>query len=196
MPYSNNDDDKPNKKYIEEDLSLYGGLCYLDLNGKCIPDIVVSHEENKTRIIEIYTSHNEGKETKFKYKLNSEIVLGDKPYDYYGAFVLARINDKNYRDNSPLLDILIPNIKENKILHFKNQNKDDYTWSKEYCSEGKKEEEGKLFLNNPKKEGGESLKIDGVEEIEIDNSFPTVFRMGDFLGSSNPEILVKKIINK
>ena len=51
-------------------------------------------------------------------------------------------------------------------------------------------------MNDPEKEGGESLKIDGVKEIEIeiDNSFPTVFRMGNFFGSSNPGILVKIII--
>ena len=185
--------------YNDQDLSFKGGLGYTDLNGNCIPDIVLSHENGSLRIIEIYTSHYVEKSKTIKYELNSEIHLINQTCENYGAFVLTRINDKDYRGNLPLLDIIVPNIEENKILHFKNQINDDYTWSKCYCKEKKNAKKGKLFLQYNYTEETELLidrKIEKNEKITLDKTLPTVIRMGDFLGSSNPGILTKQIIHK
>ena len=192
------DEDNP---YGEYDISLNGGVGYADLNGNCVPDIVLSHEEGEDRIIEIYTSHNikKDKEESFKYRLNSIITL--KNSNDYGAFALSRVNDENNRENLPLLDILVPNTEDNYILRFKNQKKIGYTWSKCYCKENKNQNEkeknrnSQIFVQFENKT--DYLEIKGIpnNKTKLDKTFPTVIRMGDFLGSSNPGIMVKQIID-
>ena len=192
------DEDNP---YGEYDISLNGGVGYADLNGNCVPDIVLSHEEGDERIIEVYTSHNikKDKEESFKYRLNSIITL--KNSNDYGAFALSRVNDENNRENLPLLDILVPNTEDNYILRFKNQKKIGYTWSKCYCKENKNQNEkeknrnSQIFVQFENKT--DYLEIKGIpnNKTKLDKTFPTVIRMGDFLGSSNPGIMVKQIID-
>ena len=192
------DEDNP---YGEYDISLNGGVGYADLNGNCVPDIVLSHEEGDDRIIEVYTSHNikKDKEESFKYRLNSIITL--KNSNDYGAFALSRVNDKNNRENLPLLDILVPNTEDNYILRFKNQKKIGYTWSKYYCKENKNQNEKEKNRNSQIFDQFKNetcyLEIEGIpnNKTKLDKTFPTVIRMGDFLGSSNPGIMVKQIID-
>ena len=190
-----------NNPYGNQAISLNGGVGYADLNGNCVPDIVLSHEEGEDRIIEIYTSHNikKDKEESFKYRLNSIITL--KNSNDYGAFALSRVNDENNRENLPLLDILVPNTEDNYILRFKNQKKIGYTWSKCYCKENKNQNEkeknrnSQIFVQFENKT--DYLEIKGIpnNKTKLDKTFPTVIRMGDFLGSSNPGIMVKQIID-
>ena len=190
-----------NNPYGNQAISLNGGVGYADLNGNCVPDIVLSHEEGDKRIIEIYTSHNikKDKENTFKYKLNYNITLPE-PAENYGAFVLARVNDKNNREYLPLLDILVPNTEDNSILHYKNQKEIKYTWSKCYCKENKnqneneKEKNFQIFNVSEKETYKLEIKDKSISSIKLDKTFPTVIRMGDFLGSSNPGIMVKQII--
>ena len=190
-----------NNIYQGMPLSFSGGLGYSDITGNCIPDIVLSHEEkednsqNNIRYIEVYTAFNTKDKKTIKYNLSSIITLNNA--EEYGAFVLSRINDKDRRRKSklPLLDILIPNVKTNQISYYQNQIETGYTWSKYHCKENKNETDIP-FEDSPKKiyDLNLTIKDDKIHSIEIDNSIPTVLRVGDFLGSSNPGILVKQII--
>jgi hypothetical protein len=184
-----------NITYYDKSISLNGGLGYADITGNCIPDIVLTHDnkENNQRIIEIYTAYNTNDKSSIRYNLSSIITLENS--DDYGALVISRINDKEYRKNLPLLDILIPNIKENKIWFYQNKIKTDYKWSKVHCKENKNETKSP-FEDKPDEIF--NLTIDEVNEeckVTLDKFTPTVMRMGDFLGSSNPGILVKQNID-
>ena len=101
----------------------------------------------------------------------------------------------------PLLDILVPNTEDNYILRFKNQKKIGYTWSKCYCKENKNQNEKEKNRNSQIfdqfKNKTDYLEIKGIpnNKTKLDKTFPTVIRMGDFLGSSNPGIMVKQIID-
>lgn len=181
-----------NTTYYKKSISLNGGLGYVDISGNCIPDIILSHENNDSRIIEIYTAFNRNDKTPIKYNLSSTITL-ESPNDY-GAFVLSRINDKGNRNKLPLLDILIPNIAKNNILYYENQIKTNYKWSKTHCKENKNESRSP-FKNKSTDNFSLTIDDENIESINLDNSSTTVMRMGDFLGSSNPGILVKQILH-
>ena len=183
--------------YSNQSLSLKGGLGYVDLIGNCVPDIILSHEEkdenggNDKRIIEIFVQNSKNID---QYQLECTITL-NKSSDY-GAFAITRVKDekKHEKKKAPVLDLLIPNIKENKILYYKNQRKLNYTWSKYFCEDEKGGESGTIFDENPFQQ---NLTIDGDyrdKKVTLDDSLPTVIRVGDFLGSSNPGIIVKQII--
>ena len=188
---------KENKDYTGKDLSLKGGLGYVDIIGNCVPDIILSHEEGEQRIIEIYVGNY--KENS-KFKLDCIITL-DKASDY-GAFAITRVND--VKKDAPALDLLIPNITGNKILYYRNHKNTTYTWSSYYCKEKNKETRGndQIFNKDTSYYYEYTLSIDEEEEknqnlkVSLDGSLPTVIRVGDFLGTSNPGIIVKQIIEE
>ena len=184
--------DTGSQKYLKENISLKGGVAFVDLSGNCIPDIVLSHEEGTKRIIEVYSSdRNEGEDV---YKLTDEIILDNK--DNYGAFAITNINDEKSEDKAPSLDLLIPLINSNKVMILKNQQKTDYSWSKTYCDDNYNTIVGKLFNNDTSQAEFSNLTIDGVDNsrVKLDSNYTTIIRIGDFLGTSNPGILVKQNI--
>jgi hypothetical protein len=184
--------DTGSQKYLKENISLKGGVAFVDLSGNCIPDIVLSHEEDTKRIIEVYSSdRNEGEDV---YKLTDEIILDNK--DNYGAFAITNINDEKSEDKAPSLDLLIPLINSNKVMILKNQQKTDYSWSKTYCDDNYNTIVGKLFNNDTSQAEFSNLTIDGVDNsrVKLDSNYTTIIRIGDFLGTSNPGILVKQNI--
>ena len=184
------DSDDTSKKYLKENISLKGGVAYIDLSGNCVPDIILSHDDDTKRIIEVYYSNRDND----LFTLKDEIVLDNKKD--YGAFVITNINDEKSEDKAPSLNILIPLINSNKVMILKNQIKHDYSWSETYCDNTLIEVEGSLFNNNLSQAEISNLTIDGVDNsrIKLDSEYTTVIRVGDFLGTSNPGILVKQNI--
>ena len=179
------------KKYVNKKISNKGGLAYVDLDGNCSPDIVLTHEENKVRYIEIYTSKRQY-DDKERYCLFQEIKLPNE--DEYGALTITKLNDEKSKEKAPLLDIIVPLINENKIRIYKNIKEIKYKWSNDYCKDDYNKfdkEKKKLFDESGRTE---ELSVDGYN-LTIDSTFPTSIRVGDFLGSSNPGILLRQIDN-
>ena len=191
ITFSNYLIDDNSKKYLNKSISLKGGVAYVDLSGNCVPDIILSHDDDTKRIIEVY-SFNKKEDL---YNLTDEIILDNK--DDYGAFVITNINDEKSEDKAPSLDILIPLINTNKVMILKNKNNPKYSWSKTYCNNLEGENAwGSLFNSNILEAEISNLTIDGVDNsrIKLDSNYATVIRIGDFLGTSNPGILVKQNI--
>ena len=182
-------DDDCGKKYLDKPISTKGGMAFVDLDGDCSPDIVLTHDEDNKRLIEIYTSKRQYDDNK-KYCLKQVIELEDK--DKYGAFAITRVNDDKDENYAPMLDIIIPLIKENKIKIYKNQRKIEYKWSNNYCNEDfaniNNDKNDTLFYNY----SIDTLSVEGYSDLEIEQNYPTVIRVGDFLGSSNPGILLRQ----
>ena len=190
--YIENIDDNDYKNYslyLSNKLSLKGGLAYVDLSGNCVPDIVLTHDIGEKRYIEFYIFHK----GKNKYALKNIIELPNNKE--YGAFVVTKINDEKSETSAPLLDILIPKVNKNQVLYLKNQKTIGYKWSQYYCLSF---QDNKDKLYDLDKSEIFSLTINNVddEKVRLDTSFPTVMRVGDFLGTSNPGILVKQNILK
>ena len=174
------------KEYLDKPISTKGGIAFVDLDGDCLPDIVLTHDENDKRLIEIYTSKRQYDDNK-KYCLKQIIELEDK--DKYGAFAITRVNDDKDENSAPMLDIIIPLIKENKINIYKNQRKIGYKWSNNYCNKDFANiNNDTLFYNY----SIDTLSVEGYSDLEIEQNYPTVIRVGDFLGSSNPGILLRQ----
>ena len=189
--YCDSDDFNPDEcssggkgQYNQEDLSLKGGLAYVDLNGDCIPDIVLTHEEGNERIIEIYTSKR-GKVD--EYCLFQEITLNNT--SELGALTITRINDDKNEENAPMLDIIVPNFQDNTVIIIKNKRVIQYDWSKDYCNEKYKNIKSDALFDTSLQI--EKLSVDGYKNLRMDKNYPTVIRVGDFLASSNPGIIVK-----
>lgn len=180
-----------NQKYLKKNISLKGGVAYVDLSGDCVPDIILSHDDDTKRIIEVYSSNRTEGDS---FILTDEIILDNK--DDYGAFVITNINDEKSEDKAPSLDILIPLINSNKVMILKNKISPDYSWSKTYCEDNYNNKNESLFNNNISQAEISNLTIDGVDNsrIKLDSKYTTVIRVGDFLGTSNPGILVKQNI--
>ena len=176
------------KQYANKPLSLKGGLGYVDLNGNCIPDIVLSHEEGTTRIIEIYVSRKDNK----SFKLQNIITL-DNAEDF-GAFSIMRINDDKSEKYTPFLGLLIPKFSTNQVLYYKNIKSKKYSWSDYLCDDKENDEDSDLFKDDINSAENWTLSI-GDQEVSMDkNSYPTIIRTGDFLGTSNPGIIVTHIV--
>ena len=173
-------------------ISLKGGLAYVDIDGNCSPDIILSHDEdneNGKRYIEIYTSNRTSNNN---YCLLDVIELENK--SEYGPFSITKINDDRNLDErekyAPLLDIVIPLINKNQIKIFKNKKKIKYSWSHNYCEDDYKESdpiEGLFEELQP-----QNLTLLGYDQYSatLNSDYPTILRVGDFLGTSNPGILV------
>ena len=181
------------KEYLNENISLKGGLAFVDIDGDCLPDIILSHENDNKRYIEIYKSHksdNSERKKLNKFCLIQTIEL-DKESEY-GAFAITRINDdrtENHREKeAPLFDILVPLINENKIMILKNKIKIKYQWSNNYCEEDYSKAEKYEYIFE--KQEPKALSIPGHEGAKMDSSYITSIRVGDFLGTSNPGLLI------
>ena len=172
---------------INKTISLNGGMAYVDLNGDCIPDIILSREDDGKRYIEVYIAKNET-----KYILNSDFEVGEA--DKFGALAVTRINDNKSSKKIPFLDILVPNLDANSVYHYENKGTAYNKWSNYYCKENKGGFKGELF-NSTHTECPLEIDDNG-NNVELDHSFPTVIRTGDFLAKSNPGLLVRHNILK
>ena len=177
--------------YVNRNISKDGGLAFVDLNGNCAPDIVLSYEDKEDiRHIEIYRATRENND---EYCFIQDITVGKK--SEYGAFTISRIKNEKSKKNIPNFDILIPNLKTNQIIAYKNLVKKGYEWDEYYCDEGKKnmgETKGPIFYNEP--EEFNLTKIDENKEQKFDTNSITIIRPGDFLGNLYPGILVKLLV--
>jgi hypothetical protein len=176
------------QKYLKENISLEGGLAFVDIDGDCLPDIILSHEdENNKRYIEIYKSNRKNLN---KFCLNQTIELDNT--SKYGAFAITKINDdrtENYREKeAPLFDILVPLIDKNQIMIIKNKKKIKYGWSNNYCEDDYNNVEKYEYIFE--KQEPKALSIPGYEGAKIDSNCITSIRVGDFLGTSNPGLLI------
>ena len=174
-------------------ISTKGGLAYIDLNGNCAPDLVISYEdEDDQRHIEIYRSLRHEKN---QFCLMHDLKIGNK--DQYGAFTISRMKNEKSQENIPNFDILIPKLDTNQIIAYKNKVKKGYDWSDYYCEENdeKMGENNKIFSEG---EGDKFIlnltKIDETKEFQFDLDYVTIIRPGDFLGNENPGILVKYLV--
>ena len=168
-------------------ISMKGGLAYVDINGDCSPDIILSYEdENNTRYIDIYLSaRTDGDDN---YYLAQTIPV--KNANEYGAFTISRIKNDKDKKNAPQLDILIPKLSTNQIVAYKNKIQKGYDWGDLYCSEDSFSDT-KINTTILSKENTYDLS-NITEHSTLDNSFVTVIRPGDFLGTAEPGILVKQ----
>ena len=169
------------------EISLKGGMAYVDIDGNCAPDVLLSYEDeekNRHILIFLYDRQND------KYIYNNDIKVG--PSDDYGAFTISRIKNEKSQENAPNFDILVPNIKENKIKAYKNQKIISYQWDKYLCFEDEGLTlENSLIFNETKFEEFE-LPTNSTKHAELDASSVTVLRAGDFLSNSAPGILVRQ----
>ena len=169
------------------EISLKGGMAYVDIDGNCAPDVLLSYEDeekNRHILIFLYDRQND------KYIYNNDIKVG--PSDDYGAFTISRIKNEKSQENAPNFDILVPNINENKIKAYKNQKIISYQWDKYLCFEDEGLTlENSLIFNETKFEEFE-LPTNSTKHAELDYSTVTVLRAGDFLSNSAPGILVRQ----
>ena len=177
------DEAKENSKGI----SMKGGLAYVDINGDCSPDIILSYEdENNMRYIDIYLSaRTDGDDN---YYLAQTIQVGNA--NEYGAFTISRIKNDKDKKNAPQLDILIPKLSTNQIVAYKNKIQKGYDWEDLYCSEDSFSDtkSNTTILVQEKTYDLSNITAHNT----LDNSFVTVIRPGDFLGTAEPGILVKQ----
>lgn len=175
------------KVYLDKKISLKGGLAFVDIDGDCLPDIILSHEDvNKKRYIEIYKSNRKNLN---KFCLIQTIEIENA--SDYGAFAITKINDDrteyNREKEAPLLDILLP-LGNNQIMILKNKKKINYGWSNNYCEEDYKNEEKYEYIFE--KQEPKTLSMPNNQNYEIDSNYFTSIRVGDFLGTSNPGLLI------
>ena len=179
-------------------LSLNGGLAYVDVDGNCSPDIILSLDKfistnNIDRKIVIYTSDRQKDDI---YTFAKEILIHNA--SYFGSFTISRINNDIVKDDdneyAPQLDILIPKIDNSKQIYvFKNKIRRKYKWDEYFCVEKEyREPKSEIF--------DEGIYYD-LEDPEgklrkLDDSNITVIRPGDFLSSGLPGLLVKEIIEE
>ena len=104
-----NIDDFNADNYTNITISLNGGMAYVDVDGNCSPDIILSYEEGNTRYINVYLS---SRKTEYNYKFAQNITVGDK--DKYGPFIISKINNTKSEKYAPFFDILVTKINVNK----------------------------------------------------------------------------------
>ena len=86
-------------------------MAYVDVDGNCSPDILLSHEKDGKLYINVYLSN---RKTEGTYEFAQEIEVGNTAD--FGPFVISRINNTKNSSYAPLFDILIPMKNESKIL--------------------------------------------------------------------------------
>ena len=176
--------DNPNQK-----ISVKGGVAYIDVDGNCAPDVLLSYEKGEKRHIEIFLYDR--KNQKYIFSQDIEVGLAEE----YGAFTISRIGNKEDKEKAPQFDILVPNIKNNQIKAYENIIKTDYKWGSLFCDEDKEDTISKKDIFKEEFRTYNLSSIDKEGKTKLDDSFVTVIRPGDFLEHAKPGILVKHLIN-
>ena len=179
---------KNDKKNIE--ISLKGGMAYVDVDGNCSPDILLSHEKDGKLYINVYLSN---RKTEGTYEFAQEIEVGNTAD--FGPFVISRINNTKNSSYAPLLDILIPMKNESKILVYENSLKLIYSWETYFCDDNSYEDVdvsiiGEIFKK--KENHTYDLPLPDVPNVRLDDSSLAIIRPGDFLAEGRPGLLVKQ----
>ena len=167
-------------------ISLNGGMAYVDVDGNCSPDIILSHEEGNTRYINVYLS---SRKTEYNYKFAQNITVGDK--DKYGPFIISKINNTKSEKYAPFFDILVPKIDDSKIIVFKNKKVKDYKWDKFFCNEDEGEDadvKDDVFDVNATSFDVESYG----EKAKFDKSLTPMITPGDFSAEDQQGLLVRQ----
>lgn len=167
-------------------ISLNGGMAYVDVDGNCSPDIILSHEEGNTRYINVYLS---SRKTEYNYKFAQNITVGDK--DKYGPFIISKINNTKSEKYAPFFDILVPKIDDSKIIVFKNIKEKGYKWDKFFCNEDEGEdadEKDVVFDVNATSFDVESYG----EKAKFDKSLTPMITPGDFSAEDQQGLLVRQ----
>ena len=166
-------------------ISLNGGMAYVDVDGNCSPDIILSHEEGNTRYINVYLS---SRKTEYNYKFAQNITVGDK--DKYGPFIISKINNTKSEKYAPFFDILVPKIDDSKIIVFKNKIEKEYKWDKFFCNEDEGEDAAKIDVFDI---NATSFDVESYgEKAKFDKSLTPMITPGDFSAEDQQGLLVRQ----
>ena len=167
-------------------ISLNGGMAYVDVDGNCSPDIILSHEEGNTRYINVYLS---SRKTEYKYTFAQNITVGDK--DKYGPFIISKINNTKSEKYAPFFDILVPKIDDSKIIVFKNIKEKGYKWDKFFCNEDEGEDAAKIPVFDDINAISFDVESYG-EKAKFDKSLTPMITPGDFSAEDQQGLLVRQ----
>ena len=181
-----NIDDFKADAYTNITISLNGGMAYVDVDGNCSPDIILSHEEGNTRYINVYLS---SRKTEYNYKFAQNITVGDK--DKYGPFIISKINNTKSEKYAPFFDILVPKIDDSKIIVFKNKIVKDYKWDKFFCNEDEGEDAAKIPVFDDINAISFDVESYG-EKAKFDKSLTPMITPGDFSAEDQQGLLVRQ----
>ena len=166
-------------------ISLNGGMAYVDVDGNCSPDIILSYEEGNTRYINVYLS---SRKTEYNYKFAQNITVGDK--DKYGPFIISKINNTKSEKYAPFFDILVPKIDDSKIIVFKNKIVKEYKWDKFFCNEDEGEDAAKIDVFDII---ATSFDVESYgEKAKFDKSLTPMITPGDFSAEDQQGLLVRQ----
>ena len=180
-----NIDDFKADAYTNITISLNGGMAYVDVDGNCSPDIILSHEEGNTRYINVYLS---SRKTEYNYKFAQNITVGDK--DKYGPFIISKINNTKSEKYAPFFDILVPKIDDSKIIVFKNKIEKEYKWDKFFCNEDEGEDAAKIDVFDI---NAISFDVESYgEKAKFDKSLTPMITPGDFSAEDQQGLLVRQ----
>ncbi len=180
-----NIDDFKADAYTKITISLNGGMAYVDVDGNCSPDIILSYEEGNTRYINVYLS---SRKTEYNYKFAQKIKVGDK--DKYGPFIISKINNTKSEKYAPFFDILVPKIDDSKIIVFKNKIEKEYKWDKFFCNEDEGEDAAKIDVFDI---NAISFDVESYgEKAKFDKSLTPMITPGDFSAEDQQGLLVRQ----
>ena len=180
-----NIDDFKADAYTNITISLNGGMAYVDVDGNCSPDIILSYEEGNTRYINVYLS---SRKTEYNYKFAQNITVGDK--DKYGPFIISKINNTKSEKYAPFFDILVPKIDDSKIIVFKNKIVKEYKWDKFFCNEDEGEDAAKIDVFDI---NATSFDVESYgEKAKFDKSLTPMITPGDFSAEDQQGLLVRQ----
>ena len=171
-----------NYKFLNKKFSDKYGNAFVDLNGDCLPDLILTSEEDQILYLEIYYHTEE------KYNLDSySFKIGE-----YGAFLIGDF------DRNSQLDILFPHLNEPKVTIFYNQFQSNHNWDENYCEIIKnnndvKEKKYKKVFNEFFLNDSKTYKtIDLIKNNSQNYTFygsETLIRAGDFGSTGIPGLL-------
>ena len=118
-----------NSKYVDFPFSNPNSNSFVDINGDCLNDLLISSYNPKTnkKYLEIWLGVYE--DNKIKYCLSSHNI-----YELDNKLGLFSISDI---DRNAMLDIIFPILNTNKILIAFNTLSISYTWTDDYCNNHK-----------------------------------------------------------
>ena len=169
-----------NNLFLSSNISDKYGNAFVDLNGDCFPDLILTHEEGNGIIkVEIYYALNESYSDKNSRTYNLNYF--DLNSTNYGAFVIGDFN----RDSQ--LDFLFPHLNSTKITIFYNIFESKHEWDENYCQKIQEKSSNTLFNNsNYQQITMDLLENNGSSKFYGNN---TLIRIGDFDSSGFPSIL-------